>query len=142
MLDFVVENNFELTESQKRVNKILELHTPNPMVMGLDRHQNLSDSFRAKALKKREQKANEKIQSAIHQIKTLHGYQQFYKKFSEAPEGKQSKCLEENIKNLLINQNKLLKILLSEPAFETECGELYNSNLFGEDQSQIVQLVS
>lgn len=28
---------------------------------------------------------------------------------------------------------------MSEEAFKTQCGDLYNSNLFGEDQSQIVQ---
>lgn len=28
---------------------------------------------------------------------------------------------------------------MSEEAFQTQCGDLYNSNLFGEDQSALVQ---
>lgn len=31
---------------------------------------------------------------------------------------------------------------MSQEAFKTHCGDLYNSNLFGEDLSQIVQTVS
>jgi len=35
-----------------------------------------------------------------------------------------------------------LSILLSEEAFDSQCGELYNSNLFGEDLSQVVSKIA
>lgn len=48
-----------------------------------------------------------------------------------------------NLQSLIVTQNKYLQILLSEEAFNSGCGDLYNSNIFGEDQSEIVnQLVS
>ena len=50
--------------------------------------------------------------------------------------------LQKALQNLIVDQNQLLKILMSEEAFKTQCGDLYNSNLFGEDQSQIVQTLA
>ena len=39
-----------------------------------------------------------------------------------------------------MNQNRLLQVLMSEENFNSHCGNLYSSNLFGEDLSQLVDL--
>ena len=41
---------------------------------------------------------------------------------------------------MIVNQNRLLQVLMSEENFSSHCGNLYTSNLFGEDLSQLVDL--
>jgi len=42
------------------------------------------------------------------------------------------------LQSMIVFQNQNLKVLLSEEAFGQKCGDVSNSNLFGEDLSQLV----
>lgn len=52
------------------------------------------------------------------------------------------KNLQSSLQNLIVSQNKYLRILMSEQAFSINCSDTFNSNIFGEDQSNLIQLVS
>ena len=52
----------------------------------------------------------------------------------------ESSSFYKSLQSLIVNQNKLLQVLMSEENFSKNCGDLYSSNLFGEDVSQLVDL--
>lgn len=47
-------------------------------MLGVSKHQNLSDSIKGNSIKKREIKQNEKMQASIEKIKNLYKNMSFY----------------------------------------------------------------
>ena len=131
------------------------------VVMGVQRHQQLSDSTQSHGLKKREAKANEKIVEAIEKIRRSYSHMKFFEQFTPPVEvdpyaahgmhydlpghyiqhaGLEANTFQKSLQSLIVNQNRLLQVLMSEENFSSHCGNLYSSNLFGEDLSQLVDM--
>lgn len=62
----------------------------------------------------------------------------FYKNFENQESSKF--FVKAPLQNIIVQQNKLLSVLLSEETFNSKCGDLFSSNIFGEDLSEIINL--